>query len=268
MFVAWQRKPLSASGALREHDDCAHARTGLGREKITPVVRRSFRLGGKPRNEVICRPAGAIRRCCAESSDDPVARVRFWRAFERKREETLRTADRDVTPWLVAAYVGNHGWLRRELAEVVRPPTVAESELVEAMPWPMFGEVVTLEDIARERAECLAAAVERRARWRAARRPGEPYLVWAMRDLHEAVDAEARAKARADAFGAPAPSSSMTAGDAALTLGLTWPCSADVAKAAYRRAMLGAHPDRGGSPEAFRRVQAAYDEMKLRLGVL
>jgi hypothetical protein len=31
--------------------------------------------------------------------------------------------------------------------------------------------------------------------------------------------------------------------------------------------MLGAHPDRGGSPEAFRRVQGAYDEIRLRLGV-
>jgi hypothetical protein len=131
----------------------------------------------------------------------------------------------------------------------------------------MFGEVVTPEDIARERAECLAAALERRARWRAARRPGEPYLKWAVRDLNEAVEAEARAKARASAFGAAAPRTTMNIGDAVLALGLRWPCSEAEAKSAYRRAALGAHPDRGGSPEAFRRVQGAYDEIKLRLGV-
>jgi hypothetical protein len=142
-----------------------------------------------------------------------------------------------------------------------------ELELAEAMPWPMFGEVVTPEDIASERAECLAAAVERRARWRAARLPGEPYLKWAVRDLNEAVEAERQARARAHAFGAVAPQSAMNIGDVVVALGLRWPCSEAEAKAAYRRAVLGAHLDRGGSPEAFRRVQGAYDEIKLRLGV-
>jgi hypothetical protein len=30
--------------------------------------------------------------------------------------------------------------------------------------------------------------------------------------------------------------------------------------------VLRAHPDQGGSPEAFRRVQGAYDDIRLRLG--
>jgi hypothetical protein len=68
----------------------------------------------------------------------------------------------------------------------------------------------------------------------------------------------------ADAGGTPPPAELVAA---AGTLGLRWPCTAADAKAAYRRAVLRAHPDQGGSPEAFRRVQGAYDEIRLRLGV-
>jgi hypothetical protein len=47
----------------------------------------------------------------------------------------------------------------------------------------------------------------------------------------------------------------------ALTLGLPWPCSRGEIRAAYRRLALQTHPDRGGSAEAFRRVNDAYERL-------
>jgi hypothetical protein len=44
-------------------------------------------------------------------------------------------------------------------------------------------------------------------------------------------------------------------------LGVSWPCSAEELKAAYRRLALRAHPDRGGSAEEFRRVNEAYERL-------
>lgn len=38
--------------------------------------------------------------------------------------------------------------------------------------------------------------------------------------------------------------------------------SADEIKAAYRRACMRAHPDRGGSEEQFRAVQKAYEDLQ------
>lgn len=275
MFVAWQRRSLSERGALREHDDCAHPRAGLGREKLTPAVRRTFRRDGKVRSELLWRPARGIRTCCIEDLADPVARVRFWRAFDKRRADVLEAVRRRLKSpagprrEVAELYVKRLDWLRAELARVVPVPTVDEAELVEAMPWPMFGEVVRPEDIASERAECLAAAVRRRARWRAARAPGEPYLKWATRDVYEAVEAERVAQQRAEAHGAPPPPGTrMNIGDAVLALGLTWPCAADEAKAAYRRVARSTHPDRGGQADAFRLATEAYEEIKLRLGVL
>jgi hypothetical protein len=44
-------------------------------------------------------------------------------------------------------------------------------------------------------------------------------------------------------------------------LGLSWPCSREEIKAAYRRLALQTHPDRGGSTEAFRRINEAYERL-------
>jgi len=43
------------------------------------------------------------------------------------------------------------------------------------------------------------------------------------------------------------------------TLGLTGAASEREIKAAYRKRALEAHPDRGGSDEAFRALQRAYE---------
>jgi hypothetical protein len=44
-------------------------------------------------------------------------------------------------------------------------------------------------------------------------------------------------------------------------LGLSWPCSREEIKAAYRRLALQTHPDQGGSTEAFRRINEAYERL-------
>jgi hypothetical protein len=49
--------------------------------------------------------------------------------------------------------------------------------------------------------------------------------------------------------------------DDARALGLPCPCSMAEVKAAYRRAALKAHPDRGGTAEQFRRVHEAYKRL-------
>jgi hypothetical protein len=42
-------------------------------------------------------------------------------------------------------------------------------------------------------------------------------------------------------------------------LGLSWPCSADDVRSAYRRLSKETHPDIGGSAEEFRRINEAYE---------
>jgi hypothetical protein len=44
------------------------------------------------------------------------------------------------------------------------------------------------------------------------------------------------------------------------TLGVRFPCTADSIKAAYRRRAISSHPDAGGDPAEFRRVEQAYRE--------
>ena len=44
------------------------------------------------------------------------------------------------------------------------------------------------------------------------------------------------------------------------TLGVRFPCSADSINTAYRRLAIASHPDAGGDPAEFRRVEQAYRE--------
>jgi hypothetical protein len=44
------------------------------------------------------------------------------------------------------------------------------------------------------------------------------------------------------------------------TLGVRFPCSTDSIKAAYRRLALASHPDAGGDPAEFRKIEQAYRE--------
>jgi hypothetical protein len=44
------------------------------------------------------------------------------------------------------------------------------------------------------------------------------------------------------------------------TLGLTWPCTEDDIKRAYRQKAHEAHPDKGGTADAFRDLKQAHDD--------
>jgi hypothetical protein len=343
VFVAWRRKALSEKGSYRYServnvgDVCACDPTGPGRETLTPVVMRSARVGGRPRTEVVCRPAVAIRRCCLEKADDPLARVAFWQAFEHVREKTLREADADASPLLVAAYVDSGGWLRKELAKVVPEPTDDEKHLAELYSWPGY-RLNSPAEYARYRLEHLAEARERLEAYRRGRRQGESPWEWRQRSTREAhdererrareekaardrawlawvkspagtpppwpdvpatvaearrvwleVEAQARAyrwggnpwqgRAGAGAGGAPPHQGSdpsragvrPTAAElaaAAVTLGLRWPCSAESARAAYRRLAVACHPDRAGAEATARMAQinVAYGVVQRGLG--
>ena len=203
VFVAWQRKALSESGSRRYSwelefgEACACPPQGLGREKLTPVVRRAFRLGGKPRSEVVCRPACGIRRCCLENAADPLARVHFWREFDRKRDETLRTVDPDESPHLVAAYVGNGGWLWKELAKVVAKPTDDERALFDLFIWP--GECFEPATMVEDRRRRLAEARVRLEAYKGTRRRGETPTQWLERRHAEERAAEERRRAEESA---------------------------------------------------------------------
>ena len=48
-------------------------------------------------------------------------------------------------------------------------------------------------------------------------------------------------------------------------LGIEPDASDDQIRAAYRRAAMKHHPDRGGSPEEFQRIQAAYEKLQTRV---
>jgi len=45
-----------------------------------------------------------------------------------------------------------------------------------------------------------------------------------------------------------------------VALGLTWPCTGQEVKQAFRRKAKTVHPDIGGSSEAFQRLHTAYKE--------
>lgn len=59
----------------------------------------------------------------------------------------------------------------------------------------------------------------------------------------------------------PPAAAGMAPADAARVLGVAWPCDRPAAVAAFRRAALAAHPDRGGSDAAMARVNAAREAL-------
>lgn len=289
MFVAWQRKPLSARG-IDDRSDCPHPPEGLSRETIKPIVRVAFRIDGKPRNRVIARPGDAVRRCCLEA-ENPVALGRFWASVRRRANEaTLRIGlAREVyDPLELELWRDRHSWLWAELARVVRQPTADESRLYdlferdEPLPAPAAGAA---------HADRLEAARARLAAYLKTKRRGEmPHEWWLRTEPPPGYDRKRAARERdadaalfAEAFGRlhhgvnwraqrgswkerlEAFQAQGEAPVAARVLGLPWPCSAAELKAAWRRAALASHPDRGGTDEAFRTAKEAHETLAAAL---
>ncbi len=170
--LSWNRRRLLAEGAYGLTEPCPHDHPDGALELLTPVVRESYRVGGRARSRVAWRPARPILACCARDVEDPAGRVGFW--------QTLVVRE---------GYADRLAWLRTELAKVVAPLTLDERELVEACPEvafpPCLVGAATPEEFREFHQRALRDARRERDAWRAGRRSGEPYLAWRAREAVE-----------------------------------------------------------------------------------
>lgn len=238
MFVHWKASPL----AERPYVDgvCFHG--GVDRKTYTPYVKESFRdVHGVPRHRVLLR-LDAIRSCCIEDLDDPVARVDWWNALNFKLNFLVDLPDdAEVTGRLIKG----RDFLRQEFARRIAEPRDEEYRLVNCLrdqdASRRYGE--SLQDhrqrCLQEARDCLGA---RRAQWE----KGEQAFWW-NKGTHRQVAMENRRRANQP------PSFCRV-------LGLRLPFTHDDARKAWRRAVKRAHPDQGGSAERFRAVQGALAE--------
>jgi hypothetical protein len=263
VFVEWRRKPLSEKGD--ERGGCSHAAAGLGRETIKPVVRHAFRLDGEPRNVVVARPACSVRRCCLADPADPIARGRFWQSARHRAGEaraSLAAGGSGMRPLETELWRDRLPWLFGELAKVVPELTHDEQVIYDLFGRPEghFLSGVELEGYAGR----LKAARRRAAAYLRGRRPGESAHAWWCRV--EPPPSRVRVSAE-DVFARGFGAAGGPPAGALAALGLRWPCSPDEAKSAFKRAAAAAHPDAGGSAEAFRRVTSAYQDVQESLGL-
>lgn len=99
--------------------------------------------------------------------------------------------------------------------------------------------------------------------------PGEAALVLDRQELRREGRASNRRHSQSAFYLKPEPNGgrppdlpvSVRTHQALALLGLTWPCDSEDLKATYRRRSKEVHPDVGGSPEEFRRLQAAYEHV-------
>jgi len=240
MFVHWKKVPLS-DRAYRD-PYCSHA--GPGRSTLTPLIKESYRKGGKPRNRTLWRPSRGIRTCCVEDKNDPTARVEWWQQFEIdfwRLQEGLDESER-------ARLREHYKWITDEIAQVVPRPSPAEEALWFCMkslqqPW-RSGE--TFEQRRTRLLQEARRLVEERQRlwWETERG------FW--RQKAETAQREPPRERTAGSTQAPGPKKAAdTTPWFIRELGLTWPCTEEDVKAAWRRGVKTRHPDQGGSSEAF-----------------
>jgi hypothetical protein len=126
---------------------------------------------------------------------------------------------RDGSVWICSPGSGNEGWVEAELRPaMIRPRGPHRLRLV-----------------FRDRAGT------------------EPFFRWAAFGGDPVGPGSDREPATPNAPAMLGPSA-----DALETLGLSWPCSMAQARGAYHRLALQVHPDHGGTPEDFIRLQFAY----------
>jgi hypothetical protein len=260
MFIFWKKTPLSD----RVYSDpyCVH--TGPGRQTLTPIVKKSYREDGKPRNRTLWRPSRGIRTCCIADISDPTARVAWWRQFE----EDFSLMEVGLDEGERARLQEHHDAIRDEVAKVIPLPSPAEETLwwcLTSLPQdPRPGE-----SSQQRRARLLDEArrsVEERLRplWEKERRywQQKAEAAWRAppRDRRRAEAGGAAPESPAGAQAAPGP---RKAADATpwffRELGLTWPCTKEDVKVAWRRGVKLHHPDQGGSNAAFIAFKNACD---------
>lgn len=248
MFIHWKKNPLSERSYVDHY--CIHA--GPGRSTLTPVLKQSYREAGKPRNRTFWRPSRGIRTCCIEDGHDPTARVAWWQQFETdfwRLKEGLDESER--------ARLGTHyQWVTEEVAEVIPRPSPSEAALwfcMMCLPqiW-LFGESLQ-QQRTRLLGEARRVLEERQRSW------------WENERRHWEQKAEAarREQPGERAGGGAPPPGSQKAADTTpwffCELGLTWPCTLEDVRAAWRRGVKIHHPDQGGSDAAFIQFKNAHD---------
>jgi hypothetical protein len=127
MFVVWRRNVIRSRGpetASRRHDHhamCSH--TGEeDRVVLVPVLVRSRRVDGKPRQEFVER-FPSIRSCCIA---DPIARAAWWDALEGRFAWYREIVTTDCSsPWFSEDAAAE---VIARLAEKVPLPTEEERE--------------------------------------------------------------------------------------------------------------------------------------------
>ncbi|KYF57780.1 hypothetical protein BE04_39475 [Sorangium cellulosum] len=260
MFIFWKKTPLSS----RIYSDpyCVHI--GSDRLTLTPTVKESYREDGKPRNRTLWRPSRGLRTCCIADINDPTARVAWWQEFEQdflRVVTNLEEADGD-------RLLDHYEWLRDELAKIVPQPSLAD----ETLWWCMMGlpqDPRPGERPHEQRARLVEEArrsMEERLRplWEQERRYWQREAETARRvPPRDPPHAEAGGTAPGPHGSAQAQSGRRNAADATpwffRQLGLTWPCTEQDVKVAWRRGVKVHHPDQGGSNAAFIDLKGAYD---------
>jgi hypothetical protein len=290
MYLSWQRVELGSTGTY-QRGDCPHPTKGLGREAIRPIVRHAHRVDGKPRNVVVARPGPLVRRCCLDAGN-PIALGRFWSGVRnRTEEEILRIGlAREVyTSLQLELWRDRVCWLYREMEKTVPEVGGPDRTLYDLFERPerrgapgARGFEAQLEE-ARARVEAYQRTKRRSETprdWWLRTEPPPDYdrkRAERERDAAQALWAEAYGRMH-DGSGWRERVSDFRAGfaqargldgapAAAKALGLAWPCSVAEFKAAWRRLVKTAHPDQGGTAEAFRAAKAAHDSLTVALGL-
>jgi hypothetical protein len=248
MFIHW--KKVSLSDRAYRDPYCSHA--GPGRLTLTPLLKQSYREGGKPRNHTLWRPSRGIRICCVEDKNDPTTRVAWWQQFAidfSRMHEALNESER-------AQLRKYHQWLMNEIALVVPRPLPEEEVLwfcMKSLPQ-TFRSGETFEQWrARLLHEARGLLEERRRLW------------WEIeRDFwkRKAEPAQREPPREQTTGGAHAPGPKKAADTTPWfirELGLTWPCTEAEVKTAWRRGAKERHPDHGGTNEGFIALKRAYD---------
>jgi hypothetical protein len=292
MALVWRTGTVGRPG--EPPHDCPHAEGGAGVEALTPVVVAT--ADGRD----LARPADPI--CVACLADGcPIALARFDDSKrQRFRDAILRIGlASEVYDPLEEAFWRDRPWCDVELRKTVRAPTPDEARLYDLFerPEPLpesAGCFGALADVAF--AVRLSDARARLDAWQRTKRRSEQAREWWLRvepppaswfgarAKLERAHAEARFDRALDVFldgpgwrdrprtlqerleALVGGADDHRAPEAARSLGLRWPCTAAELKAAWRRVAKVAHPDRGGSAEAFRAAKAAHDQLARALG--
>lgn len=125
MFVRWKRRRLKSNAPWTCLPVCCE-QEGDGREALTPLVVRSRRVDGRPRQEVVGRPGFTIRSCCTA---EPVARCLFWRAVSLWFRNVAGFIGTDVETLRDAEISTNRTRLLASIVAVVPLPSDADIEV-------------------------------------------------------------------------------------------------------------------------------------------